>query len=264
VENVSTPEALGSFDNDDFINSNNPEYVMGEIRRRHLLNSSVTILLVGKCTHSRRYVDGEPKSSLRRGANVPNGLVAFVLPSAMPPAFGLFGPIEWHQRAWPVIPDRLTANWDFNQQDNCYARYFVMPTSAEELRGHIEAAVGNRTHRAHLIQNDAIMMKNNAVSAPLRTNSSSPLPQQLREPSKPDRFRFGRQGAAPHRNRRPNCFSGFKSARAKWNPFSIVGAELRFISMAHNSPPGKERTRPISEPARRAIKACLGADWSKL
>jgi hypothetical protein len=163
IENVFTAEALGSFDNDDFINSNNTEYVMGEIRRRYLLNSSVTILLVGRCTHSRRYVDWELKSSLRRGTNVPNGLVAFVLPSAMPPAYGLFGPIEWHQRTWPVIPDRLAANWNFNQQDNCYARYFVMPTSADELRGHIEAAVWNRTNRAHLIQNDAIMMKNNAV-----------------------------------------------------------------------------------------------------
>ena len=163
VEKVFTPEALGSFDNDDFIDSNNPEYVMGEIRRRYLLNSSVTILLVGKCTHSRRYVDWELKSTLRRGANVPNGLIAFVLPSATPPTNGLFGPIEWHQRAWPAIPDRLAANWNFNHQDCCYARYFVMPTSAGELRGHIEAAVSNRTSRAHFIQNDATMMKNDAV-----------------------------------------------------------------------------------------------------
>jgi hypothetical protein len=163
VEKVFTPEALGTFDNDDFIDSSNPEYVMGEIRRKYLLDSSVTILLVGECTHSRRYVDWELKSSLRRGANVPNGLIAFVLPSAMPPAYGLFGPIEWHRRAWPALPDRLAANWNFNQQDSCYARYFVMPTSADELRGHIEAAVSNRTNRAHLIQNGATMMKNNAV-----------------------------------------------------------------------------------------------------
>jgi len=88
VEKVFTPEALGTFDNDDFIDSTDPEYVMGEIRRKYLLDSSVTILLVGKCTHSRRYVDWELKSSLRRGANIPNGLIAFVLPSAMPPAYG--------------------------------------------------------------------------------------------------------------------------------------------------------------------------------
>lgn len=163
IEKVFTPKALGAFDNDDFIDSDNPEYVMGEIRRKYLLDSSVTILLVGKCTHSRRYVDWELKSSLRQGANTPNGLVAFVLPSAMPPAYGLNGEIPWHQRAWPAIPDRLAANWNYYQSDNCYARYYVMPTSAVGLREHIEAAVWNRTNRDHLIQNDATMMKKNAV-----------------------------------------------------------------------------------------------------
>ena len=162
LENVFTPKALCTFDNDDFINSDNPEYVMGEIRRKYLLDSSVTILLVGKCTHSRRYVDWELKSSLRRGANVPNGLLAFVLPSAVPPAYGLLGPLEWHQRAWPAIPDRLAANWNYNDQDNCYARYFVLPSSADELRQRIEAAVWNRTNRDHLIKNDATMMAYNA------------------------------------------------------------------------------------------------------
>ncbi len=162
LENVFTPKALGTFDNDDFIDSDDTEYVMGKIRSKYLLDSSVTILLVGRCTHSRRYVDWELKASLRRGANVPNGLIAFVLPSAMPLDYGLNGPIPWDQRAWPAIPDRLAANWNYYQSDNCYARYYVMPTSAAELRQHIEAAVLNRTQRAHLIQNDATMMKNNA------------------------------------------------------------------------------------------------------
>jgi hypothetical protein len=84
VEEVFAPKALGTFDNDDFVDSDNPEYVMGEIRRKYLLDSSVTILLVGKCTHSRRFVDWELKASLRQGANTPNGLVAFVLPLLCP------------------------------------------------------------------------------------------------------------------------------------------------------------------------------------
>lgn len=107
VEKVFTANALATFDNDDFINSTDPEYVMSQIRSKYLMNSSVTILLVGKCTHSRRYVDWELKSSLRQGTNVPNGLLAFVLPSAMPPEYGLLGQIPWAQRAWPAIPDRL-------------------------------------------------------------------------------------------------------------------------------------------------------------
>jgi hypothetical protein len=163
LEKVFSANALGTFDNDDFINSTNPEYVMSQIRSKYLMNSSVTILLVGKCTHGRRYVDWELKSSLRQGTNVPNGLVAFVLPSAMPSEYGLLGPIPWTQRAWPAIPDRLAANWNYSQQDSCYARYYVMPSSADELRQHIEAAVWNRTNRAHLIQNDATMMTRNAM-----------------------------------------------------------------------------------------------------
>jgi MTH538 TIR-like domain (DUF1863) len=162
LEKVFTPKALGSFDNDDFINSDNPEYVMNEIRRKYLMDSSVTILLVGTCTHSRRYVDWELKSSLRRGTNVPNGLLAYVLPSAIPPAYNVFGqPIDWTQRAWPAIPDRLAANWNCYQPDNCYARYYVMPNSAHELRQNIEAAVWDRTNRADLIKNEATMMQNN-------------------------------------------------------------------------------------------------------
>lgn len=159
---VFTPNALGTFDNDDFINSDNPEYVMSEIRRKYLMDSSVTILLVGTCTHSRRYVDWELKSSLRRGANVPNGVLAYVLPSAVPSAYDIFGNVlPWDGRAWPALPERLAANWNYYQPDTCYARYYVMPNSANDLRQHIEWAVWDRTNRAHLIRNDAEMMQNN-------------------------------------------------------------------------------------------------------
>ncbi len=162
IEKVFTPKALCTFDNDDLIKSDNPEYVMSEIRRKYLMDSSVTILLIGTCTHSRRYVDWEIKSSLRRGNNTPNGLLAYVLPSAVPPAYGLFGPIEHTQRAWPVVPDRLAANWNYFDSENCYARYYTPPSSADEVRQHIELAVWDRTNRAHLIKNDAEMMTYNA------------------------------------------------------------------------------------------------------
>lgn len=164
TEKVFTPKALGTFHNADFINSTNPEYVMGEIRRRYLQDSTVTILLVGKCTHSRRYVDWELKSSLRQGlSTTPNGLLAYVLPSAMPPATNVFGEIPWTLRAWPHIPERLAANWSYSNQDRCYARYFVMPTSAVELRQQIENSFWDRTNRAELIQNSASMFTNNSL-----------------------------------------------------------------------------------------------------
>jgi hypothetical protein len=163
VERVFTPKALCTFDNDDFINSNDPEYVMSEIRRKYIGDASVTIVLIGKCTHSRRYVDWEIKASLRQGQSLPNGLLAYVLPSAMPPVNGLDGvTLEWTQRAWPHIPERLGANWSYYQPQNCYARYYVIPNSATALRQQIEDAFSDRTSRADLIKNSSDMMTNNA------------------------------------------------------------------------------------------------------
>ena len=160
-EKIFTPKALGTFHNEEFIDSNNSEYVMSAIRRKYLMDSSVTILLVGRCTHGRRYVDWELKSSLRRGSNVPNGLLAYVLPSAMPPSRNGLYEIPWEKRAWPHIPDRLAANWNYYCPEQSYARYSVMPNSGEQLRQDIEKAVEGRTSRAHLISNDSSMMGNN-------------------------------------------------------------------------------------------------------
>lgn len=157
LQKVFTPKALSTFDNDDFINSDNPEYVMSEIRRKYVGDASVTIVLVGKCTHSRRYVDWEIKASLRRGQSLPNGLLAYVLPSAMRRT----NPLTGLSTGWPNLPPRLNSNWNFEQQQNCYARYSVMPDSAATMRQQIENAFGDRTNRAHLIRNDSDMMKYN-------------------------------------------------------------------------------------------------------
>lgn len=145
-EKVFTPYVLGASDNDDFIDSGNPEYVMSKIREKYLQDTTVTIVLVGSCTHSRRYVDWELKSSLRQGSFTPNGVMGIILPS---------------QGAQACIPPRLEANWTKGHA-NCYARYWVYPSSAEVLGGWIEDAYAARTARAHLIQNSQDMMKYNA------------------------------------------------------------------------------------------------------
>jgi hypothetical protein len=163
IEKVFTPKALYTYDNEDFINSSNTDYVMSEIRRRYIGDASVTIVLIGTCTHSRRYVDWEIKASLTQGTSTPNGLLAFVLPSAMPSVYDLWGnPIDWQSRSWPEIPERLKANWNFNNQQSCYGRYFVAPSSASELRQHIENAYYDRTNRADLIVNSQDMFGYNA------------------------------------------------------------------------------------------------------
>ncbi len=144
---IFTPKALGVSNNDDFINSNNPEYVMRKIREKYLGDSTITIVLIGKCTHSRRYVDWEIKTSLRQGGYTPNGLIGIILPSQGRSAY---------------LPPRLESNWA-QDNTNCYARYWVYPPSAEQLVLWIEDAYRARTTRIHLIKNHAEMMKYNSV-----------------------------------------------------------------------------------------------------
>jgi hypothetical protein len=148
-QDVFIPKVLGVSDNDDFIGSTNPEYVMGQIRSKYLGDSTITITLIGQCTHSRRYVDWEIKSSLRRGESVPNGLIGILLPSCA------------NRKFYPPLPPRFNQN--FSKEQERYARYYYMPSSADELRGWIEDAYAARTSRANLIINDQDMMKYNAV-----------------------------------------------------------------------------------------------------
>jgi hypothetical protein len=144
-EGIFIPKVLGVSDNDDFINSTNPEYVMTQIRQKYLEDSTVTIVLIGKCTHSRRYVDWELKTSLRQGSYTPNGVIGIILPSKGNMAY---------------MPARLEANWN-KEHNNCYARYWVYPQSGEALTRWIEDAFNARTQRANLIQNSQEMMRYN-------------------------------------------------------------------------------------------------------
>lgn len=65
---------------DDIIESDNTDYVMSRIRKLYLQDSTVTIVLIGKCTWARRFVDWEVQASLRNPADgYPNGVVAIQL-----------------------------------------------------------------------------------------------------------------------------------------------------------------------------------------
>lgn len=61
----------------------------------------------------------------------------------------------------PLKPRLCQQNWSSGHA-NCYARYWVYPSSVDELGGWIEDAYSARTTRAHLIQNSQDMMKYNA------------------------------------------------------------------------------------------------------
>lgn len=138
------PKVIGVTDSDDFIDSSDSDYVMSRIREKYLGDSTVTICLLGKCTHSRRYIDWELKSTLRRGSYTPNGLVGILLPSMGN---------EGH------LPPRFKVNWD--KSDGKYALYKSYPDSVATLKSWIETAYDRRTARAELIVNSQEMFKYN-------------------------------------------------------------------------------------------------------
>lgn len=146
---VFIPRTVGVRDGDFEFDSNDPQYVMRKIREQKLQDSTVTIVLIGSCTHSRRYVDWEIKASLQQGQTLPNGLIAINLPY-----MGNEG----------GLPPRVLANREVDNNNNelGYARYYLYPTSKEELRNWIEDAYVARTTRANLIHNSNEMMKYNA------------------------------------------------------------------------------------------------------
>ena len=124
---------------DDIINSDNTDYVMRRIRELYLQDSTVTIVLIGKCTWARKYVDWELQSSLRSGATVtPNGLLGIKLPSF---------------DSNNVYPDRLNKNLKEEGQDDCYARCIKYPTRKDTLATYIEDAFKARSTRINLINN---------------------------------------------------------------------------------------------------------------
>ena len=136
----------GAMASDVEINSNNTEYVMRRIRQLYLLDSTVTIVIVGRCTWARKYVDWEIASSLRQGpvAGPPNGLIGILVP----------------ERSRGQLPDRFRDNWD--KDDTCYARFYKYPTNKTQLRSWIEDAFIARATRNRLISNGRLLKQRNS------------------------------------------------------------------------------------------------------
>ncbi|MCE7518230.1 TIR domain-containing protein [Halomonas titanicae] len=140
VKDAFIARGLGREMSDNIIQSTNTDYVMNQIRQLYLGNSTVTLVMLGKCTWARRYVDWEIQSSLRQGEiTTPNGLVAIKLPS-----------FEKDQK---ILPERLSNNLLQNgSHEDCYARCIEYPRTTEQLVNAIEAAYQRRTtHRKWIV-----------------------------------------------------------------------------------------------------------------
>ncbi|MFC7843679.1 TIR domain-containing protein [Streptomyces werraensis] len=113
----------------DVLNSTNRDYIMRRVRESYLRDSTVTIVMVGKCTWARRYVDWEIASTLRDDArNARSGLLGIVLPSAAQA---------------PKAPVRLSDNLGAGGRRG-YARWYHYPSSASALSEMIEDAYSTR------------------------------------------------------------------------------------------------------------------------
>lgn len=107
------PITVGVTDEDDFIDSDNEDYIKGNIREEYLSNSIVTTVLLGAGTHGRKYVDWEISSSLRNDpVNRRNGLLVLTLPSMSGSA---------------ILPARVKDNWVEGDTASSYALYRSTP-----------------------------------------------------------------------------------------------------------------------------------------
>lgn len=138
---VFIPKVIGLSDEDPLITSTNNDYIMDRIREKYLTDSTVTIVMLGSCTWSRRFVDWEVYSSLRRGkVNRLNGLMAVNLPS--------IGKSDATK-----LPARVADNLPKKDGTLGYARWYQYPTSANEIKGYIQDAYDARATRSNLIKN---------------------------------------------------------------------------------------------------------------
>ncbi len=143
-EDVFIAKTVGVSDTDDFINSENRNYVMRRIREEYLTDSTVTIVLIGECTQARKYVDWEIASTLRNDPeNGRSGLLGINLKSL------------GTRNAAPV---RLQDNWT-KDDSSSYARYYAYPSSESTVRKWIQEAFDRRS--THTPDNRRDLFKNN-------------------------------------------------------------------------------------------------------
>lgn len=145
---VFIPRVLGVSDSDHFkdpVDSTDEDYIKATIGAKYLSDSTVTILYVGCCAWSRKYIDWELSSTLRDDSvNKRNGLL------------GITPPDNSHNR----LPARFDDNYSKNQPS--YAEYRYYPTSASVLRNAIEDAFDARTTRTKLVDNTRSLRRMNS------------------------------------------------------------------------------------------------------
>jgi hypothetical protein len=142
------PRVVGVTVEDDFVESDDEDYIKRRIREEYLSDSTVTIVLLGDCTWGRKYVDWEISSSLRNDSvNKRSGVLAYPLPSKNNSA---------------KLSDRLRDNWKSGDRENSYVVYRSYPTTAAGIRNDIELAFSARAAKPDKVDNSRSLRKSNA------------------------------------------------------------------------------------------------------
>lgn len=137
-QNVFIARGIGASMPGDIINSADDDYIKSKIRASYLRDTTVTVVLVGRDTWRRKFVDWEVAASLRKTpTSLPSGLLAITLPSAA----GYAG---------RQLPERVADNVD---GEHGYARWWKYPESTLDLAQVIDTAYELRTSCADLRDN---------------------------------------------------------------------------------------------------------------
>jgi hypothetical protein len=115
------------------IESDDSDYVMRQIRDKYLAGTSCTVVLIGKCTWARRYIDWEIAATLRNNVNDPRGgLIGVQLPNA-------------EANGWKSLPPRLAINLVAAAGNaSGYARVYSSAPSDGSIAGWVEEAIVRR------------------------------------------------------------------------------------------------------------------------
>lgn len=138
---------------DDFaehINSGDSDYVMRCIRDKKIAGTSCTVVLIGKCTWARRYVDWEIAATLRNFADsARGGLIGVQLPSAL-------------DHGWSKLPPRLALNVSSDGGvDSAYARFYPPAPSNDTIARWVDDAVARRDEMEPATGSTSDLMVNN-------------------------------------------------------------------------------------------------------
>lgn len=126
-----------SVEPDDIDPTNNADYIMQQIRDKNLRNSTVTVVLIGKRTWQRKYVDWEIYSSLRdTKTNSRSGLIGIFLPTHPD-----YGKANYNRY---TIPPRLYDNAKENPEGQRYASLHHWSNNSSQIRKWIEQAYAKR------------------------------------------------------------------------------------------------------------------------